>query len=112
MRKRPWIASALASLAMTAEGKAARPPLSKIQNQPLALAAGAADHHPLVLGLLLLGEDGVAVLGLARDHALLAGAADAELARIVDVDAFVEQHAEDRMARRDEEFPARARKLD
>src|SRR5262249_3937546 len=46
---------------------------SHIQHQPVGLAAGAADHHALVLGLLLLGEDRVAVLGNAGDDALLAG---------------------------------------
>ena len=65
---------------------------SQIQHQPVALAARAADHDLGVGGLLLLGQDGVAVLGLARDHPLLAGAADAELAGIIDVDAGIEQH--------------------
>src|SRR5258705_6220442 len=85
---------------------------SQIQHQPIALAAGAADHHPLVLGLLCFGEDRVAMLGLAGNHALLAGAADPELARIVDVDALIEQHFEDRASLRYEEFLPRARKLD
>ena len=35
---------------------------SKIQHQPLALAAGAADHHARVLGLLFFAQDRVAVL--------------------------------------------------
>src|SRR5262245_49073852 len=56
---------------------------SKIQHQPFALAAGAADHDLGVGRLLLLGQDGVAVLGLAGYDALLAGAADAELAGII-----------------------------
>src|SRR5580693_1751086 len=86
-------------------------PPSQIQHQPLAPAAGAADHHALVLGLLLLGEDGVAMLRLAREHALLAGPADAELAGIIHVDALIEQDAEYGLALRDEELPPRARKL-
>src|SRR5215467_15414114 len=84
----------------------------QIQHQPLALAAGATDHHPLVLGLLFLAQDRVVVLGDAFDDALLAGAADAELAGIVDVDALIEQHLEDGAALRNEELLARARELD
>ena len=53
-----------------------------------------------------------AVFRDAGDDALLAGAADAELAGIVDVDAFIEQDFENGAAFRDEEFLARARKLD
>src|SRR5436190_9211809 len=83
-----------------------------IQHQPLALAAGAADHHPLVFGLLFLAQDRVAVLGNSGNDALLAGAANAELARIIDVDALVEQHLQDRLAFRNEEFLAGALQLD
>ena len=68
-----------------------RPPLSsEVEHQPLALAAGAADHHAPVLGLLLLGKDRVAVFRDAGDDALLAGPADPELTGIVEVDAFIE----------------------
>ncbi len=84
----------------------------QIQHQPLALAAGAADHHALVLGLLFLAQDGVAVLRHAGDDPLLAGATDAELAGIIDVDAFIEQHLQDGLALRDEELLPRARELD
>jgi hypothetical protein len=34
-----------------------------IQHQPFGLAAGATDHHPLVLGLLFLAQDRVVMLG-------------------------------------------------
>src|SRR5882724_3371762 len=64
---------------------------SQIQHQPLALAARAANHDLRVRRLLLLGQDGVAVLGDPRNHPLLAGPADAELAGIVDVHAGIEQ---------------------
>src|SRR5215468_5510641 len=87
-------------------------PPSQIQHQPLGLAAGAADHHALVLGLLLLAQDRVVVLRNAFDDALLAGAADAKLAGIIDVDALFEQHVEDGTALGNEEFLARARELD
>ena len=50
-----WIASSLCS-----SHDGARPG-SQIQHQPLALAAGAADHHLGVRRLLLLAEDGVPV---------------------------------------------------
>src|SRR5258708_5817358 len=88
------------------------PASSQIQHQPFGLAAGAADHHPLVLGLLLLGEDGVAMLRDSGNDPLLASPANAELAGIVDVDAFIEQDLQDRSALRDEEFQARALQLD
>src|SRR5215510_11108397 len=84
----------------------------QIQYQPLGLAAGAADHHPLILGLLFFAEDRVVVLRNPLDDALLAGTADAELAGIVDVDALIEQHFEDGASLRNEELLARARELD
>src|SRR5262249_20348612 len=87
-------------------------PPSQIQHQPLGLAAGAADHDPLVLGLLFLAQNRIVVLGDAFYDALLAGAADTELAGIVDVDAFIEQDFEDGATLRNEEFLARARELD
>src|SRR6516225_16110 len=85
---------------------------SQIEHQPLALAAGATDHDFGVRGLLLLGQDGVAVLGDARNHPLLAGTADAELAGIVDVHAGIEQHLQDALAFGNDEFLSRARELD
>src|SRR5258706_142883 len=84
----------------------------QIQHQPLALAAGAADHDLGVGGLLLLGQDGVVVLVDAGNHPLLAGAADAELAGIVDVDARIEQHLQDALALGADEFLSRAREFD
>src|SRR6516164_11324025 len=72
-----------------AGGEAYASPL-QIKNQAFALAAGAADHDLGIRGLLLLGQNGVAMLGYARDHALLARSTDAELAGIVDVDPGIE----------------------
>src|SRR5262249_58313506 len=85
---------------------------SQIEHQPLALAAGAADHDLGVGGLLLLGEDRVAVLGNAGDDALLAGAADAELAGIVDVHSGIEQHLQDALALGNDVLLSGARELD
>src|SRR3954469_24328568 len=85
---------------------------SEIEHQPVALAAGAADHDLGVRGLLLLGQNGVAVLGGARDHALLTCPTDTELARIIDVHTAIEQDLEDAFPFRDDEFLARARELD
>src|SRR5438270_11539074 len=48
----------------------------------------------------------------ACDDPLLAGAANAELARIIDIDALIEQYAQDGLALGNEEFLAGARKLD
>jgi len=48
----------------------------------------------------------------AGNDPLLAGPANAELARIVDVDACIEQDLEDGRAFRDEELPVRALELD
>src|SRR5262249_29724685 len=86
--------------------------LSQIEHQPLALAAGAADHDLGVGGLLLLGENRVAVLGNAGDDALLAGTADAELAGIVDVHSGIEQHLQDALALGNDELLSGARELD
>ncbi len=51
------------------------------------------------------------MLRSAGDHALLAGAADAELAGVVEVDAGIEQHVEDGLALGNEIFDAGAREL-
>ena len=83
-----------------------------IQNQPLGLAAAAADHDLVVGRLLFFAEHGIAVFRNAGDHAGHAGAADAELAGIIDIDAGVEQHFEDLLALGDVIFLARARELD
>ena len=85
---------------------------SQIQHQPVGLAAGAADHDAPVFGLLFFGEDGVAVLGSSGNHPLLAGAANPELAGIIDVDTLIEQDFENRPALRNEKFLVRTRELD
>src|SRR5580692_6474172 len=72
-----------------------------VEDQPLGLAAAAADHDLFVGGLLFLAEHRIVVHRDARNHPGLAGAADAELAGIIDVDAGVEQHFEYFLARRD-----------
>src|SRR5271167_789656 len=83
----------------------------QVQYQPLGFATGAADHHLGVGGLLFFAEHGIAVLRDAGDHTRLAGAADAELAGIVDIDAGFEQHFENLLALGDEIFLAGARQL-
>src|ERR1700676_4618384 len=83
-----------------------------IKDQPLGLAAAAADHDLFVGGLLFLAEHRIVVHRDAGDHLGLAGAADAELAGIIDVDAGVEQHFEHFFARRDEIFLTRFGELD
>src|SRR5689334_2228047 len=84
----------------------------QVEHQPLAFAAGTADHHLGIGGLLLLGEDRVVVLGGARNHPLLASTADAEFAGVVDVYAGIEQYLQDALARRNDEFLSGARQLD
>src|ERR1700682_3325630 len=84
---------------------------SKIQHQPVALAARATDHDLGVRRLLLLGQDGVAMLGDSGNDPLLAGPADAKLAGIVDIHAGIEQNLQDALAFRDDEFLAGAREL-
>src|SRR5207302_1123588 len=85
---------------------------SKINDEPLALAAGATNHDPLVFRLLFFGQDRITVFGGSRNNALLAGAANAEFAGVVDVNTLIEQHFEDRPAFRHEKFPTRAREFD
>src|SRR3984957_4164926 len=83
-----------------------------IQDQPLGLTTAAADHDLFIGGLLFLAEHRIVMHRDAGDHLGLAGAADAELAGIIDVDAGVEQHFEHFLARRDEVFLARFGELD
>src|SRR5580698_4590312 len=83
-----------------------------IQDQPLGLTTAAADHDLFVGSLLFLAEYRIVVHRDAGDHLGLAGAADAEFAGIIDVDAGVEQHFEHFLARRDEIFLARLGEFD
>src|SRR5580692_743683 len=83
-----------------------------IEDQPLGLTTAAADHDLFVGGLLFLAEHRIVVHRDAGDHLGLAGAADAELAGIIDVDPGIEQHFEHFLARRDEIFLARLGELD
>src|SRR5277367_934302 len=80
-----------------------------IQNEALALAAGAADHDRLVRRLLFFAENRIVVLGNAGDDARDAFAADAEFARIVDVDAGLVEDFENLPALRDKVFLTRFR---
>ena len=57
-----------------------------IQDQPLGLGAAAADHDLGIGVLLLSAQHRIAVIRDAGDDARLAGAADAELARVIDID--------------------------
>src|SRR3954453_16758306 len=84
--------------------RASAAPNSEVEHQPVALAAGAADHDLGVRGLLLLGEDGVAMLRRAGDHPLLAGAANHDLAGIVVVEASIEEDLEDALSVGDDKF--------
>src|ERR1700719_1895026 len=83
-----------------------------VEDQPLGLAAAAADHDLFVGGLLFLAEHRIVMHRDAGDHFGLASAANAELAGIIDVDAGVEQHFEHFLARRDEIFLPRLGELD
>src|SRR5208282_1032752 len=82
-----------------------------VQDQTLALAPGAADHDLLVGRPFLLAEHRVAVLGNTGDHARHAFAADAEFARVVDVDAGLIKHFKDLLALRDVILLAGAREF-
>src|SRR5215467_10156786 len=83
-----------------------------VEDEPLALAAGAADHDLVVRGLLLLAQHRVAVLGDSGNHPRHALAADAELAGIIDIDAGLVQHFQNLAALGDVIFLAGACELD
>src|SRR6516165_7578357 len=100
-------------MALEAHGVAAgQPPWLHIQDQPLGLAAAAADHDLLVGRLLFFAEYRVVMLGNAGDHPRLARAANAELTGIIDIDTGLEQHFENFLAFGDEIFLAGARQFD
>jgi hypothetical protein len=52
-------------------------PESKVKGQPGGTAAGNADHHVFVRGLLLLVENRVTVINIAIDDLRLTGSANA-----------------------------------
>src|ERR1700677_466349 len=79
-----------------------------IEDQPLGLAAGAADHDLLVRLLLFLAEHRIMMFGNTGDDARHAFATDSKLAGIIDIDALVEEDFEDLLAFRDEIFLAGA----
>src|SRR5262245_24469132 len=56
-----------ATLGMTGRPRMQRSNDSEIQHQSVGLAAGAADHDALVLGLLFLAQDRVVVIRDAGD---------------------------------------------
>src|SRR5271167_1609085 len=79
---------------------------SHIQDEALALGAAAADHDLVVRRLLFLAEHRIAVLGNTGDDARHALAADAKLARIVDVDAGLIEYFQNLLALRNVIFLA------
>ncbi len=72
--------------------------LSEIQDHPRSATPGHADHHGVVLRLLVLAENGVAMVRDAAEYRDLARSTGSLPAGEVGVDAFAEDGVENFLA--------------
>src|SRR5437016_2030916 len=79
---------------------AIKPPPSEIEHEPRRFRPRDANLHDLAGRLLGIGQDLVAMIGRALDHADLADAAIAALAIMHPILAGFDQHGENGLARR------------